>query len=127
MMEPTETGFRTISGITSFGGFERDAPIPPTSLMHTAALWREIGPWKDYRAITLPTDQEFVTRTFDCGKSIVPIKQLSALTFSSTSRPNCYLEKPCHEQAEYVRRIKSECDFLATELAAVLESMMLRH
>jgi Glycosyl transferase family 2 len=127
MIEPPETGFRTISGITSFGDFEPDAPIPPTSLMHTAALWREIGPWKDYRTITLPTDQEFVTRAFERGKRIVSVKQLSALKFSSTSRPNCYVEKPCHEQAEYVRHIKSECDFLATELTAVIESIMLRH
>ena len=127
MIEPPETGFKALSGITSFGDFEREVPIPPSSLMHTAALWREIGPWKDYRTITVPTDYEFITRAFDRGKRIVPVRKLSGLKLSSTSRRNCYVEKPCHEQAEYVRRIKSEPDFVATELTAVIESMMLRH
>src|SRR3954463_14136616 len=85
VIAPPETGHRAISGIMPFDKYEPDIPIPPSSVMHRASLWREIGPWKDYRTIRLPTDQEFITRAFRCGKSIVAVKRLSALKFSSTA------------------------------------------
>lgn len=127
IVAPPETGHRAISGITPFGTFEPDIAIPPTSLMHRASLWHEIGGWKDYRTIRLPTDQEFFTRAFRSGKSMVAVKRLSALKFSSIARPDCYVEKPSHEQADYVRQIKSDPDFVTNELGRVIESLILRY
>jgi hypothetical protein len=52
---------------------------------------------------------------------------LSVFKFNSAFRRNSYIERRSDEQAEYIRRIKEEPDFLIRELSAILRSEIIRH
>jgi glycosyltransferase involved in cell wall biosynthesis len=127
MIWPPRTGLRLITGITPNGQFQPDLIIPPSSVMHRRDVWRETGDWKDYRTITTSPGDEFLARAFERGKKFTEVKSLSVFKFNAEARPNCYVEKPCHEQARYIQRMKEDPGFIARELAAVVESNMRRH
>jgi len=87
--------------------------------MHKRELVDAIGPWKDYRMLHLPPDVEFVRRAFQQGKSFTAVNELTAFKFPSAWRRNAYRQRLCSEQAEYVRRMRAESDFLKEEWIAI--------
>jgi hypothetical protein len=124
---PSGSGLRLLTGISPSGEYERGLVIPPSSIMHTREVAQEIGDWKDYRTLHVAPDTEFLMRAYDHGKKIVPVNELSVLKFNSAWRKDSYREKPSHEQAEYVRRIQSEPDFISRELLAIVRTLVLNH
>jgi glycosyltransferase involved in cell wall biosynthesis len=121
------TGYRLISGISATGECDPSLVLPPSSLMHRRDLIDEIGSWRDYRTISAAPDTDLIARAHRAGKKFVQVKQLSVFKFAAVSRPDCYREKPSHEQAAYVARIKSEPDFLVRELSDYVELNARRH
>lgn len=103
-------------GISPKGVYEYPAFFPPSSMMHRRGMIDEIGAWKDYRSADLPPDAELVYRARRHGKHFVPTNELTVFKFPSGTRLNSYVEKPSHEQADYIRRIQTEPDFLYHEL-----------
>jgi hypothetical protein len=45
------------------------------------------------------------------------VPRLTVVKFPASLRPNLYVERPSHEQAAWLARIRSEPDFESTELA----------
>lgn len=105
--------------LTPRGRYREGQGIPPSTMMHVREMGAEIGGWRDFRKIELPPDAEFVLRAFQAGKRFGATKTLTVFKFNSALRPNCYREKPCHEQAEYIRRIRSEKNFIKNERRAI--------
>lgn len=125
LIGPPETDFRAVTGLSESGGYERDLLVPPSSVMHTQTLAREIGGWKEYRTIVTPPDREFIDRAFAVGKRFVAVPELTAIKFPSAWRRNSYRERRSDEQARYARRIQEEPQFVADELIAILASYVL--
>ncbi len=123
---PPDTGVRVLMGLPPTGAYDKYLWAPPSSWMHRRALTREIGGWRDYRTIELAPDVDFLTRVWAGGKRVVNAKDLTVFKFPSAWRRNSYVEKPCHEQAEYLRRIKSEPDFLYRELLEIAAAYALK-
>ena len=107
---------RSLTGLALDGADHYELFVPPSSIMHQTSIVAEIGGWRDFRELRLPTDMEFLTRIRDHDKMVVPTNRLTVFKFPSTQRPNSYLEKPSYQQAEYVERIRCESDFLNREL-----------
>lgn len=124
---PPPSPLRIVAGLSPSGQFEPDLGIPPSSLMHRRALLEEIGGWKDYRTLSEEPEVDLLRRAFQAGKKFVAVDKLSVFKFNSAFRPNSYVEKPSHEQAEYIRRIKEEPEFLLRELIAIVRSQIIRH
>lgn len=120
LIGPPESPFRLVMG--------GDPPknrnplwfMPPSALMHRRDVIDDIGPWLDYRTIDLPPDHDLVYRALSSGKRFVNARELTVYKFPSAARPRAYIEKPVFQQAEYVRRILEEPDFLQVELTTVL-------
>jgi glycosyltransferase involved in cell wall biosynthesis len=122
MIGPPGSHLRVLTGVSASGEYEPGQGIPPSSLMHRRRMVADIGGWRDYRTIQLPPDVEFVLRAHQAGKRFAASPALTVFKFNSALRPNSYVERPCHEQAEYVRRIRAEPDFLEREWRAIRET-----
>lgn len=119
MIGPPGSGVRVLTGLSTSGCFERGMGLPPSSVMHTRELVGHIGGWKDYRTLRKPPDYEFVLRAHDHGARFTAVNALTVFKFNSAWRPDSYRHRPSHEQADYVRRIQEDRDFLASELLEI--------
>lgn len=119
MIGPPGSGVRVLTGLSGSGRYERGMGLPPSSVLHTRELVDRIGGWKDYRTLRLPPDREFILRAYDHGVRFTAVHALTAFKFNSAWRRNSYQDKPSHEQAEYVRRIREDKNFLADELLEI--------
>src|SRR5207244_2662757 len=119
MIGPAGTNYRVVSGVYPLGGYDGMKGIPPTGLMHRSEVAERIGGWRDYRTIWRNPDADFVYRGFEAGLRFVSTGELTAYKFNSAQRKNCYVEKPCYEQAAYHRRIQSSRWFQLTEALGI--------
>jgi hypothetical protein len=127
MLGPGPQPVRQVTGISASGQYDGEGVLPPSSIVHTRAMATAIGPWKDYRTIARPPDQEFVARAFAHGAKFAPVRRLTVLKFNASWRPRSYEEKPVHEQADAMRRVRESSDFLADELHTVIETLVRAH
>ena len=65
-----------------------------------------MGGWKDYRTIARNPDTQFAYDGFLAGSRFVSTGELTVFKFNSALRKGSYVEKPSHEQARYLRRIR---------------------
>jgi glycosyltransferase involved in cell wall biosynthesis len=105
--------------LTAASRYRQGRGVPPSSMMHVRTLTAEIGGWRNYRETELTPEKELLLRAFRAGKQFETINALTVFKFNSPLRPNCYRDKPSHEQAEYVRRIRSEPNFMKNEWRAI--------
>lgn len=124
---PGPGGMRVISGANPAGTFEPDLGVPPSSLLHRRAVFAELGGWKDYRTVAGEPEVELLRRAYEAGRKFVAHPRLSVFKFNSAFRRNSYVDKPAHEQAEYIRRIREEPDFIERELRDIIRTQMVRH
>jgi glycosyltransferase involved in cell wall biosynthesis len=83
---------------------------PPTSVLHRRSVIERIGGWRDYRELTIPPDGDLWLRFEQAGCRIELVERLTAIKFPAAWRTNVYRERPCHEQAAWLARIRSEPD-----------------
>src|SRR4051812_27131164 len=93
--------------------------LPPTSVVHRRRLFEEAGGWPDYRRLTCDPEAELWRRFHEAGARIRFVTRLTAVKLPAANRRDVYKERPCHEQAAWLERIRST-DVEAEELASVL-------
>ena len=116
---PQGTNYRQIHGIYPPSGYDAVKCLAPSGLMHRREVFLRIGGWQDYRTIWRNPECEFGYQAFLAGFRFVSTNEVTAFKFNSTLRKNCYVEKPCHEQAKYIRRIRREPWFLLRQMLGV--------
>ena len=121
-----DSGVRVLMGVPATCDYDQYVWAPPSSWMHTRAIAQDVGGWQDYRTTELPPDQDFLTRVWAGGKRVVNVRELTVFKFPSTWRRNSYVDKPCHEQADYLRRIRAKPDFLNRELLEIASAYALK-
>lgn len=124
LIGPDPAQVRMICGITASGEYETGMGLVPSGIMHLRAMVEEIGPWRDHRTIITAPDREFLERAVRAGKKFTPVRRLTALKFNASWRPDCYIEKPVHQQAEYSRRIRESANFVADEMHDIVEFLV---
>ncbi len=119
-------GERGISGLTPSGRLGPDDIVYTSSLLHRRGLFDEVGLWGAPLESSLPIDAAWQQRAWAAGKTWEGTGQLTVWKFPSTRRPNSYLERPCHEQAEYSRRMREEPDFRERDLIETVRAALTR-
>ena len=93
--------------------------LVPTSVLHRRSLVAAAGGWPDYRTLRCDPETELWRRFHEAGARFRFVPRLTAVKFPAANRRNVYQVRPCHEQAEWLARIRST-DVEAEELASVL-------
>lgn len=93
--------------------------VPPTSLVHSAELGRKVR-WRRPEEAPVAIDVDFVDRMHREVGPPLRVVALTSFKFVATWRPDCYRERPDHEQAAWWRRIEAEPRLLQRELAALV-------
>jgi len=91
--------------------------MPPTGVVHRKRLTQELGGWRDYRELHLDPELDLWRRAHAAGFIFRFVPRLTAVKFSAAFRRDVYRLRPCHEQAEWSRRIQSEPDLEVVLLA----------
>ncbi len=94
----------------------------PTATMHRRSMTERIGGWRDYRELTDVPEVDFYRRAREAGMKVTFVRRLTGVKFPAAWRRNVYRERPCHEQAAWLERIRSEPDLetsLLVEMAFV--------
>jgi glycosyltransferase involved in cell wall biosynthesis len=112
-------GGRWLAGVLD-GPFDTGDFSPPSGLMHRREAAAVVGPWPDYRQTTLSPDTEWQQRALACGLRFVSSPRLSVIKFPTLVRRNCYVERPDHEQAAWLERIRTEPDLEQRELVELV-------
>ena len=96
---PPGTG---IMAATGFLAAEADVAthfIPPSSIAHSAAAARRVGPWRDPRLIVPPVDADFMLRALEAGCRFAATGRVTVHKFAAGHRYLSYLRQTSHEQA----------------------------
>jgi glycosyltransferase involved in cell wall biosynthesis len=97
--------------------------IPPSAVAHRRSIIDQVGPWRDFRMLSVHPEEDLWERMRKAGCRMTLIPRLSVVKFPASLRPNLYLDRPSHEQATWLARIRAEPDFEATELARLVISL----
>jgi glycosyltransferase involved in cell wall biosynthesis len=111
---PPGTQVRSLKGIASETRWSTFTP--PSSILHCRSLTDEIGLWTDAHTLVEGPYRDLWERATRARKRFIGVPELTAFKFPSQWRRNSYVEKPSHEQAEYLRRMQEEPDFLYHEM-----------
>jgi glycosyltransferase involved in cell wall biosynthesis len=91
--------------------------VPPSSFGHRRAL--NVA-WRDYRELSEGPEQDLVRRIVASGASTEVIPRVTVVKLPASQRRNVYRERPAHEQAQWLSRIRSEPDLAATLAAGAV-------
>lgn len=116
---PAGSEIRVLSGVSPSGAYEPGVFVAPSTVLHRADMIAESGPWRHYRSLNAPADVTFISDAWAAGKRFAAVRELTVFKFSAAWRKNVHRDLPCEEQAEYVRRMRSEPDFLERETLAI--------
>ena len=119
MIGPQGTNCRVVTGFYPRGDFDPHRGLPPSGFLHKREVAEQAGGWKHYRRISQVPEAEFVHQAFRAGFRFVSTGELTVFKFNSAFRRNSYIEKPCHEQAACLERIRNQPWFLFKETLAI--------
>jgi glycosyltransferase involved in cell wall biosynthesis len=105
------------------GRYRPGAWVAPTATVHRRALSERLGGWRDHRRLGADPETELWQRFHAAGARIEGVKRLTAVKFPASARRGVYRERPHHEQAAWLARIRAEPDFEAVELASLATEM----
>ncbi|HVG25540.1 MAG TPA: glycosyltransferase family A protein [Thermoanaerobaculia bacterium] len=91
--------------------------VPPSSFVHRRSLGIE---WRDYRELSVPPESDLVRRIVQSGARTEVVPRLTVLKFPASVRRNVYRERPSHEQAAWLARVRGERDLEAALLGELL-------
>ncbi len=94
-------------------------------VLHAKDAMQRSGEWPDYRQTQIPGDQLFWVNAVNAGLRFVGIPKVTVWKFNSSSRPGCYIDQPCEEQAHYFKLIEEDPALGEKELIAALRSAMM--
>ena len=121
---PPGSRHRQLLGLYPNGVRPRERLVPPASMMHRRDALAAAGGWPRWQEHRRQPPVVLQDRFQEAGLRFEAVWALTVFKPPATFRPNSYVEKPSHEQREYVRRIESERTFLLRELARLVVRRM---
>lgn len=100
-------------------GRRQAATLLPTGTMHRRSMIDVAGGWRDYREIELVPETDLLERAREAGLRFTFVPRLTGIKLSAAARRGVYRERPSHEQAAWLARIRSEPDLEMTELMSM--------
>jgi glycosyltransferase involved in cell wall biosynthesis len=96
----------------------------PSSVAHRRSMTDRIGGWRDYREIAAMPEVDLFDRARAAGMAFSFVRRLSVIKPAASWRRGIYRERPCHEQAAWLERIRTEPDLETTELVDAAFALM---
>jgi Glycosyl transferase family 2 len=93
--------------------------IAPTTLVLRTEVARTVR-WRQHTEASDSIDIDFIDRVQHEVGPPLRVVALTSFKFVSTWRPNCYLDRPDQEQADWSRRLETEPHMLGRELLALV-------
>jgi glycosyltransferase involved in cell wall biosynthesis len=112
--------------VDTAGGFKaplietRAGWIAPSCVVHRKAVTDAIGGWRDFRTLTISPEHDLWLRIRSAGYRMTLIPRLGVVKFPASERRDVYRQRPCHEQAAWLARIRAQPDFEAIELGGLV-------
>lgn len=94
----------------------------PSCSVYRRAVTEKIGGWRDYRELNVPSEIDIFLRAQAAGFEAVFVPRLTVVKFPALHRRDVYRDKPFHEQAAWLEKIRSEPDFEPKYLARMIAS-----
>lgn len=95
------------------------ATLLPSSTAHRKAPIGNIGGWRDYRQLTVNPETDLWQRAREAGLRFTFVPRMTAVKLPAAWRRDVYRERPSHEQAAWLARIRSEPDLETKELVSI--------
>lgn len=96
--------------------------VPPTSMIVKACALHEVGGWRfPSQTANLDPETDLARRIADQFGPPVLQPTVSAIKLPASYRRDVYRERPCHEQAQWLERIRSAADPESMVLQACVE------
>jgi glycosyltransferase involved in cell wall biosynthesis len=92
---------------------------PPSSILHKRSVSESIGGWRHFRELKETPDGDFWMRVEAAGYKLEFVPRLTVLKFPALWRPGVYRDRPFHEQAAWLERIRTEPDLEVVELGKI--------
>lgn len=99
---------------------KRGSFMVPTGICHRASMTRAVGGWTDFRELAISPEADLMLRAFRAQLRYAPLERLTAVKFPAAIRRNVYRTRPCHEQAAWFARIRTEPDLEAMILGRIV-------
>jgi len=93
---------------------------PPSSVMHRRDAVLALGGWRNFRELRVTPEEDLWARVAASGARIEFVPRLTAIKFPASWRRRVYRERPSHEQAQWLERIRKEPDLEVVELVKVV-------
>ena len=107
--------------------FRPGTAFPPSGIGYRREVADAVGSWRDYREIESFPDRDRWRRICERGFVMRPVHRLGAIKLAASARKHVYRERPSHEQAAWLERIRTDPALEATELAKFISHRTLRH
>ena len=96
-----------------------------STVLHPKAVIERMGEWPDYRETQMPGDQLFWVNAARAGMRFVGVPRVTVWKFNASSRPGCYIDRRCEEQAHYFKLLEEDPHLAEKDLIAALRSAMI--
>jgi hypothetical protein len=120
---PGETR-RAVSGIFP-NGFRLGYALVHSTVIHSKTVFDRVGPWPDFRKTQIPGDHLFWNRVAEAGLRFQFVPKATVWKIDASSRPGCYLDQRCDDQARCFQLVEEDPDFAEKELIEVVRSAMI--
>lgn len=96
-----------------------------SSVIHPRTVLERMGDWPDYRETQIPGDHLFWIHAAEAGLRFVGVPKVTVWKFNASSRPGCYIDRRCEEQARYFKLLEEDPALAEKELIEALRSAMI--
>jgi hypothetical protein len=94
-------------------------------VIHPKSALEQMGGWPDYRKTQVPGDQLFWINAAEAGLRFIQVPKVTVWKFNASSRPGCYVDQRCEEQARYFKLLEDDPALAEKELIEALRSAMI--
>ena len=97
--------------------------MPPSCVVHRRRMTEDIGVWRDYRETPVNPEHELWLRAAAAGYTFAFVPRMTGVKIPASMRRDVYRDRPCHEQAAWLARIRSEPDLEVVELSKMVVAL----
>lgn len=92
---------------------QRGSFMVPSAFAHRRTMTERVGGWRDFRELSISPEGELLLRAFAAGQRYQQVTRLTVVKFPASIRRDVYRQRPFHEQAAWLKRIRTEPDLEA--------------
>lgn len=107
---------QSVIALVAPDGSQRAVANVPSSTMHRRSMIDVTGNWANFRELQIDPELALWQRARDAGLRVVSVPRLTGIKFPAAWRRDVYRERPSHEQAAWLARIRAEPDLEMREL-----------